>query len=79
MSVTNDNSAFNPLTHQPPKYDIFGRLVKIIIKSLLIISRKKFHLYLGLTRIIFCLKKKIYTYLGSKENLVIQSQKPEQI
>ena len=30
MSVTNDNSAFNPLTHQPPKYDIFGRLVNTI-------------------------------------------------
>lgn len=28
MSVTSENQNFNPFTHQPPKYDIFGRLVK---------------------------------------------------
>jgi hypothetical protein len=27
MSVTSENQLFNALTHQPPKYDIFGRLV----------------------------------------------------
>lgn len=30
MSVTYESSSFNPLTHQPPRYDIFGHLVNTI-------------------------------------------------
>jgi len=31
MSATNENQVFNPLTHQPPRYDILGRLVLLYI------------------------------------------------
>ena len=28
----NNNNNFNPLLHQPPKYDIYGKLVRKILK-----------------------------------------------
>ncbi len=39
MSVTSENQVFNALTHQPPKYDISGRLVILNFKN------KKIHFY----------------------------------